>query len=162
MIKKADKEFQFTKENLNKLEALKLRYPDKKALTLPVLWLIQYQNGWISEEAITYVSSLLDIPPVHFLEVASFYTMYNLEPKGKIHIRVCKTLSCQLRGSDELIDFLKSELNLKMHESSQDGNYTLDETECLGLCNEAPCLLLNYAQHSNLTVEKLAELIKVK
>lgn len=161
-MKKAGVNFVFSDENLKKLEELRARYADRKALTLPILWMIQHQQGWISQESIEYVSELLSIPAVHFLEVASFYTMYNLEPKGKKHIRICKTLSCQLRGAEELIHFLKDELKLKMHQSSEDMEFTLDETECLGLCNEAPCLLINYTQYSNVSIEQLKELIKVK
>lgn len=155
-----NKPFSFSEKSLKELNELKPKYPTSRALTLPVLWLIQTQQGFLSRESLEYVSELLDIPVMHFYEVASFYTMYNLEPKGKKHIRICKTLSCQLRGCDELIDFLKSELNLKMHETSKDGAFTLDETECLGLCNEAPCMLLNYEQHDNLTIDKLKKLIK--
>lgn len=147
--------FNFTKENLEKIEALKLRYPSPKALSLPCLWMTQYQEGFISLDAIEKISELIDIPPMEIYRVATFYTMFNLEPVGRYHIQLCKTLSCALCGKAEMLDHLKNRLGLSPGESSEDGRFTLTQVECLGSCGTAPVMQINDRYYENLTPEKI-------
>lgn len=147
--------FEFTADNLDKIEALKLRYPSTKALSLPCLWMAQYQEGIISLDAIEKISELIDIPPMEIYRVATFYTMFNLEPVGKYHIQLCKTLSCALCGKAEMLDHLKNRLGLSPGESSEDGRFTLTQVECLGSCGTAPVMQINDRYYENLTPEKI-------
>jgi NADH-quinone oxidoreductase E subunit len=148
-----------TKENIEKVEKLRKLYPTAKALTLPVLWLVQEQNGWLSEEAMKEVAELLGVPLRHILGVASFYTMYNPRPVGRYHIQVCTNISCQLLGSESIMGHLCRKLGVKPGETTPDGQFTLSEVECLGSCGTAPMMQVNNDFHENLNTEKLDILI---
>ena len=147
--------FAFTKENLGKIEALKKRYPSPRALSLPCLWMAQYQEGYISLDAVETIGELIDWPPMEIYRVATFYTMFNLEPVGKYHIQLCKTLSCALCGKSEILAKLQERLNLGVGESSEDGRYTLTQVECLGSCGTAPVMQINERYYENLTPDKV-------
>ncbi len=147
--------FEFTADNLDKIEALKSRYPSPKALSLPCLWMAQYQEGIISLDAIEKIGELIDIPSMEIYRVATFYTMFNLEPVSKYHIQLCKTLSCALCGKAEMLDHLKNRLGLSPGESSEDGKFTLTQVECLGSCGTAPVMQINDRYYENLTPEKI-------
>lgn len=153
------KGFVFSPENREKIEQLKERYPNPKALTLPCLWMVQYQEGYISLDAIEVISKVIDTPPMEIYRVATFYTMFNLEPVGKYHIQLCKTLSCSLCGSLEVLEKLSQELGLKVGESSKDGKYTLTQVECLGSCGTAPVMQINDTYYENLTAQKIDEIL---
>jgi NADH-quinone oxidoreductase subunit E len=147
--------FAFTKENLGKIEALKKRYPSPRALSLPCLWMAQHQEGYISLDAVETIGELIDWPPMEIYRVATFYTMFNLEPVGKYHIQLCKTLSCALCGKSEVLAKLQERLNLGVGESSEDGRYTLTQVECLGSCGTAPVMQINERYYENLTPDKV-------
>jgi NADH-quinone oxidoreductase subunit E len=149
----------FTKENLDQLESLRKRYPEAKALTLPVLWMAQDQFGWISPETMTYVAGLLDLPVSHVYGVVTFYTMFNTRPVGKHHIQVCTNVSCQLRGGEELADHICKRLNIKMGETTSDKRYTVTEVECLGSCGTAPMMQVNEEYYEDLTPAKVDKLL---
>ncbi|MEA3373252.1 MAG: NAD(P)H-dependent oxidoreductase subunit E [Campylobacterota bacterium] len=152
--------FAFSNENREKIEALKKRYPSPKALSLPCLWMAQYQEGMISLEAIEEIGKLTDTPPMEIYRVATFYTMFNLEEVGKYHIQLCKTLSCALCGKAEMLDHLKKRLDINVGESSEDGRYTLTQVECLGSCGTAPVMQINDRYYENLTPEKIDDILK--
>ncbi|MBE0492448.1 MAG: NAD(P)H-dependent oxidoreductase subunit E [Sulfurospirillum sp.] len=147
--------FVFTPENEEKFAALLQRYPQKSSLTLPSLWMVQYQEGFISEDAIVFLAKKLETTPMNIYSVASFYTMFNLKPVGKYHIQICKTLSCMLRGSQEIKKHIENRLGIKAGENTKDMKFTLTEVECLGSCGSAPCMSLNEAYKENLTIEKI-------
>ena len=128
-------------------------------IILPALWLAQRQNGWVSPDVMEYVGGLLGLSPAKVYEVATFYTMFHLKPVGKYHFQVCRTLPCQLCGSEEITGHLEKRLGIKAGETSADGRYTLSEVECLGSCGTAPMLQLNDDYHENLTAEKLEALL---
>ncbi len=92
--------FKFNEDNEKKFQELLKRYPSKSSLMLPSLWMIQYQEGWISKEAMEYLADRLDTSAMNVYSVASFYSMFHLKPIGKYNIQICKTLSCKLRGSE--------------------------------------------------------------
>ena len=147
--------FEFSKDNLKKIETLKSRYPSPKALSLPCLWMAQYQEGVISLDAIEVIGKLIDWAPMEIYRVATFYTMFNLEPVGKYHIQLCKTLSCALCGKAEMLNQLKNRLGIEPGESSEDGRFTLTQVECLGSCGTAPVMQINDRYYENLTPEKI-------
>lgn len=151
--------FKFSEENEKKFQELLKRYPSKSSLTLPSLWMVQYQEGWISEDAMVYLANKLDTSPMDIKSIASFYSMFNLKPVGKYHIQMCKTLSCKLCGSDKIKNHLEKKLGIKFGESTKDMKFTLSEVECLGSCGTAPVIQLNDDYIENLTIEKLDEVL---
>jgi len=141
-------------------EGLFLRYPVRRAALLPILWIAQREFGWISREAIEYVARLCELPPSQVYAVVSFYTMYNRSPKGKYHLQLCTNLSCQLRGSEHILDCLRRELGLELGQTTPDALFSLDEVECLGACEMAPMLQLNQEFVGPLTPESARALVE--
>lgn len=151
--------FTFSKEHLERFEELKKRYPKTDSLTLPCLWMAQYQEKYISRDAMIYIANLLSMSPAQIYAVASFYTMFKLAPIGEHHIEVCKTLSCKLCGKDELLKHLKEKYNLNPGETSADGKFTLSLVECMGACGGAPMLTLDEVYHELATPETIDTLL---
>lgn len=151
--------FKFTQENEKKFEELLLRYPERASLSLPSLWMVQYQEGWISEDAMIYLAGKLETTPMDIQSIASFYTMFNLKPVGTYHIQVCKTLSCKLCGSEEIRSHLTNKLGIKFGQTTKDMKFTLTEVECLGACGEAPAMSFNDDYIGDLTVEKIDKIL---
>ncbi len=149
----------FNDENLKKLEELKKRYPTNKALTLPALWLAQEQFGWISEDIMRYIADLINVPYNHVYSVASFYTMYNKKPVGKYHIQICTNISCQLMGSENIIQYLCKKLEINLGNTTSDGKFTLSEVECLGACGGAPAMQINDEYYEKLSPEKIDKIL---
>jgi NADH-quinone oxidoreductase E subunit len=141
--------FAFSDENLKQAQIIVARYPEgrQQSAVMPLLTLAQKQNdGFLSQTAMNYVAHLLGMPPVRVYEVASFYTMYNLEPVGRNMIEVCTTTPCWLRGSDEIVAAFEEKLGISLGETTPDGRFTLKEVECLGACVNAPmCQIRNSA-----------------
>jgi len=148
-----------SESNLNKVEELRKRYPTSQALVLPVLWMIQEQEGYISEESMKYAGTLLNIPYGHILGVVTFYTMLQKKAVGKHHIEVCTNVSCMLRGSGKILEHIEKRLGIKTGEVSQDKKWMLSEAECLGSCGTAPMLSIGDEFYENLTLEKVDALI---
>jgi NADH-quinone oxidoreductase E subunit len=146
-------------ENKNKVEELQKRYPTSQALVLPVLWIVQEQEGYISEESMKYVATLLHIPFGHILGVVSFYTMLQKKRIGKYHIEVCTNVSCMLRGSGKILEHIEQRLGISVGETSPDKKWTLSEAECMGSCGTAPMLAIGDEYYENLTLEKINKLI---
>lgn len=132
-------------------DALLTRYPTKEAALLPTLWLVQRQEGWISQEAMEYVARLLDISPVKVYSVVTFYTMYYTRPMGRHVIQVCRNLSCSLLGARELIEYLSGKLGVDVGGTTPDGRFSLLTVECLGACGDAPMMQVNDDFHMNLS-----------
>jgi len=135
------------------------RYPTKRAVLLPALHMIQHANGWIPTQALEEVADFLALPPAEVLDTASFYEEYWLHPKGKYLLQVCRSISCELCGSAELVDHLSAKLGIDRGETTTDGWFTLVELECLGACEMAPAMLINDVLHGNLDTESVDQLI---
>jgi NADH-quinone oxidoreductase subunit E len=148
-----------SESNLNKVEQLRKRYPTSQALVLPVLWMVQEQEGYISEDSMKYVAALLHIPFGHILGVVSFYTMLQKNRIGKHHIEVCTNVSCMLRGSGKILKHIEQRLGITVGETSPDKKWTLSEAECMGSCGTAPMLAIGDEYYENLTLEKIDKLI---
>ncbi len=148
-----------TQENLQKAEALFTRYPEKKAALLPILWIAQDQEGWISEEMMKYVADLVGVPYAHVLGVVTFYTMFNDKKLGKYHIEVCTNISCMLKGSGKIVDAVERACGAKVGQTSVDGKFSISEAECMGACGGAPMLAIGEDYHEYLTPEKTEKLL---
>lgn len=152
--------FTLTPENIEKFEKLSKSYPKLDSMMLPTLWLVQEQEGWISPEAMIVVSEMLSTTPIRVYEVVTFYTMFNTKPIGTHHIEVCKTTSCMLCGSKDIIAYIEETLDIKPGETSKDGHFTLSVVECLGSCGGAPMLAFDGDYVENLTIEKVKNLLE--
>ena len=153
---------QFSDESLELVKNIIARYPEgkQKSALLPILHLAQAEfDGWLSAPVMDYVASLLNIQPIEVYEVASFYTMYNLQPVGKCLIEVCQTSSCWLLGAEDIVKHIEKKLNIKVGETTKDGMFTLKTVECLGSCGTAPMLMCGAQFHENLTIEKVDNLL---
>lgn len=155
------KSFEFTPENLKKAQAHIAKYPPgrQQSAIMPLLWLAQFQHGWLPTAAIAYCARLLDMPEIKAFEVASFYTMYHRHPVGRHHIQVCTTTPCMLRGSDELVEVCKKHLHVEMNGMTEDGEFSLTEVECLGACVNAPMVQINLDTFEDLTPENFVDLL---
>ena len=145
--------------NLKKIEELRKRYPTSQALVLPVLWMVQEQEGFISEDSMKYVAALLNVPFGHVLGVVTFYTMFQSKQVGKHHVEVCTNVSCLLRGSGKILEHFSKRLGILPGETSPDKKWTLTETECMGSCGTAPMCAIGDEYYENLTIEKIDKLI---
>ena len=144
-----------SKDAKNEIEREVAKYPEKRAAVLAALHLAQKEHGWISEETMEEVASLLDLTPIEVKEVTSFYTMFNMRPVGKCHLQVCTNLSCSLLNSRGLVDYLESKLGIKVGEMTEDRMFTLSTVECLGSCGTAPMMQIGDEYHHNLTEQKV-------
>ena len=154
--------FVFTAENQTRAKQIIARYPEGRqaSAVIALLDLAQRQNGnWLSGEAIEYVANELEMAPIRVHEVASFYTMFNLEPVGRHFIQVCRTTPCWLRGSDDLTGTCLGKLGTKLGETTEDGAFTVVEVECLGACANAPMVQINDLYYEDLTPERMAQII---
>ncbi|HEY9340206.1 MAG TPA: NAD(P)H-dependent oxidoreductase subunit E [Hanamia sp.] len=153
----------FSAEKLNKVNELISRYPEgkQKSALLPVLHLAQQEfGGWLDVSAMDYVASLLQLKPVEVYEVATFYSMYNTRPVGKFIFEVCQTGPCMLKGSDEIISYIKQRLGIGVNETTPDGLFTLKTVECLGACGYAPMMQMGKTYREHLTKEKVDQIIE--
>ncbi|MBI3004994.1 MAG: NADH-quinone oxidoreductase subunit NuoE [Ignavibacteriales bacterium] len=146
--------------NKQKLEELRKRYPTSQALVLPVLWMVQEQEGYISEDAMKYVAAILNVSYGHILGVVTFYTMFHSKPLGSHHIEVCTNVSCMLRGCDKIVEHLENKLGITFGETSKDKKWTLSEAECLGSCGTAPMLAIADEYYESLTPQKVDEILE--
>jgi NADH-quinone oxidoreductase subunit E len=155
-------DFAFTPETMEQAKQVIERYPEGRqaSATIALLDLAQRQNGgWLPGEAIEYVANLLEIAPIRAHEVASFYSMYNLKPVGTHFIQVCRTTPCWLRGSDGITQACLDTLGIGLGATTEDGQFTVVEVECLGACANAPMVQINDDYYEDLTPERMAEMI---
>jgi NADH-quinone oxidoreductase subunit E len=143
----------------DRMTKLEPRYPNKVALLLPALHAAQDELGWLSSETMEEIGAYIGIHPAQVREVASFYTMYNLKPVGKFHLKICTNVACCLRGAERLVEHCEKRFGIKLGETTPDKKFTLHEEECLGACGTAPAMMLNDDYHENLTVPALEEII---
>ena len=154
---------EFSQEKLNEVTKVITRYPEgkQKSALLPVLHMAQDTfGGWLDVPVMDYVASLLSIEPIEVYEVASFYSMYNLKPVGKYVFEVCHTGPCMINGSDDITDYIKQKLNIKVGETPADKMFTLKTVECLGACGYAPMMQLGQNYREHLTKDKVDVIIE--
>ncbi|XP_023015151.2 NADH dehydrogenase ubiquinone [Leptinotarsa decemlineata] len=153
--------FEFTPENKKRAEAILAIYPEghKRGAMIPLLDLAQRQYGWLPISAMHKVAEILKLPKMRVYEVATFYTMFMRKPTGKYHVQVCTTTPCWLRGSDQILDAVKKNLNLEVGETSKDMMWTISEVECLGACVNAPMIQINDDYYEDLTEKDTDEIL---
>lgn len=158
------KDFKFSPENLEKIEKIVAKYPKgrQQSAVMPLLDLAQRQHdNWIPEAAMKEIARILDMPQIKVFEVATFYTMYNLQPRGKHHLQFCTTTPCWLRGSSDIVSACEKHLGVKLGETTADGMFTLTDVECLGACVNAPVLQRNGDElYEDLTSENMVQLLE--
>ena len=145
--------FAFTAENLDWAKREVTKYPPSRqhSAIIPLLWRAQEQaGGWLPQKAIEHVADFLEMPKIRALEVATFYTMFNLEPVGRFHVQLCGTTPCVLRGADELIKLCRARIGEPQHITA-DGTFSWIEVECLGACVNAPMAQINYDYYEDLS-----------
>ena len=153
----------FTPETEALMRSIMTRYPEgkHKSALLPILHIAQAESdGWLSVPVMDRVAEILSIQPIEVYEVASFYTMFHLEPVGKCLIEVCRTSSCWLRGAYDIVSHIENRLGIKDGETTPDGKFSLRTVECLGSCGTAPILQIGEVYHENLTIAKVDKLLE--
>ena len=154
--------FAFSEANLAWARGEIAKYPPGRqaSAVISLLWRAQDQEGWVSEPAVRVVAELLDMPRIRVLEVATFYTMFHLEPVGaKAHIQLCGTTPCWLRGADALKEVCRNRINAEQHHLSEDGAFSWEEVECLGACVNAPLVQIGADTYEDLTAASLSRLL---
>lgn len=154
--------FEFSSENLDWAKFTIGKYPEGRqaSAVIPLLMRAQEQEGWVTQPAIEYIADMLSMPYIRVLEVATFYTQFQLQPVGKkAHIQVCGTTPCQLRGAEGLIKVCKNKIAKKPFTLSEDGHFSWEEVECAGACVNAPMVQIFKDTYEDLTPEILEELI---
>ncbi|MRG90955.1 NADH-quinone oxidoreductase subunit NuoE [Polyangium spumosum] len=141
------------------VEEILSRYPNRQAACIPVLHVCQEQNGWISDEVVEWVAARLDLSAAHVKGVVTFYTLFNKEPVGKHQVWVCRTLSCALRGADEILHHCEKRLGIHVGETTKDGKVTLRTAECLASCGTAPMIQVDKDYYENLTTAEVDRIL---
>ena len=146
--------FKLSDQGLKEVQAELKRYETKESAIIPSLYVAQKENnGWISDDVIAHLSSVMDIPAARINEVFKFYTMFNQKPVGKHHVQVCTNISCAVNGGRELADHICKELGVGFNEVTKDGRFSVSHVECLGSCGTAPMMQVNDDYYENLTNE---------
>ena len=152
-----------TEASQSEIDRWVAKYPadQKQSAVMAALRIAQDQNGgWLSNDLIEAVAAYLEMPPIAAYEVATFYSMYDLEPVGRHKVCVCSNISCMLRGSDQVLAHLKERLGVGPGETTEDGRVTVKEVECLGACVGAPMMQVGTEYHENLTPERIDEILE--
>ena len=151
----------FSPTALDEYRTILTRYPERRAALMPALWLAQREFGWLSVPVLDYVADLMELPVAWVTSVASFYTMYWKEPKGRWHLQLCRNLPCQLRGAGAIQSAIEETLGIRDGQVTSDGRFSFEEVECLASCGTAPVLQIKNADyHEGLDVERALALIE--
>ena len=153
--------FVYTAENRARFDQIVLRYPSdrRRSAVLPALYLVQYQQGYVTANAMRYVAGLLEITAADVEDVVSYYTMFYTKPVGRFVLNVCRTLSCAVNGAERVTEEICAALKIKPGETDPSGTFTLVEVECLGACDRAPVVMVNDAWQECLKPEDVPRLL---
>lgn len=150
----------FSKKGTEELKKILSKYPNSQSAMLPVIHLAQKEFGYIDNEVLSYIATILNLPPSMVKGSASFYTLFTEPEMGKYVIRVCQTLSCSLLGAEHLLNYISEKLGIKPGETTKDKKFTLLKCECLGSCGTAPVMMINEDYYENLSREKIDQLLE--
>jgi len=157
-----DKSNLFTPEIRSQIDSWIAKYPAgwQQSAVMAALSIMQDENdGWLTREIMDDVAAYLGMPPIAVYEVATFYSMYELEPVGEHKVCVCTNISCMINGSDKIVDHLEGKLGVKLGQTTKDNKFTLKEVECLGACGGAPMMQIGKHYYENLAPEKVDEIL---
>ncbi|MFI4955769.1 MAG: NADH-quinone oxidoreductase subunit NuoE [Gammaproteobacteria bacterium] len=145
----------------NEIDVWVAKFPadQKRSAVIPALTWVQDKEGYLSTPMMDAVADYLGMPPIGVYEVATFYSMYDLKPRGQHKICVCTNISCMLRGSEKVVDHLKKTLKIDFNETTEDKQFTLRHVECLGACGGAPAMQVDKTYYENLTPERIDEIL---
>lgn len=143
----------------DEIEQIITRYPVRRSALLPLLYLAQREQGYVTEAAMKEIAQILKLTPPQVYETITFYTMLNLKPVGKFHIQVCKSLMCALVGSDQLVGWFHAKLGIKPGETTPDKLFTLSVVECLAACGTGPMMQINDDYYERLTEQKVDQIL---
>jgi NADH-quinone oxidoreductase subunit E len=149
----------YSQANEKKLDELITHYPVKRSAILPALFIAQEEHGYVTDDDVKYLARRLDMRVNEVEEVVTFYTMYSRKPVGKYKLQVCRTVSCMLMGAEAITEHIEHKIGCGVGETSRDGRFTLMEVECLGYCDLAPCLQVNFDYHEKLTTASVDKLL---
>jgi NADH-quinone oxidoreductase E subunit len=149
----------FEGEYKERLDKILTRYPDKQAALLPALSLAQEIRGHVSPETMDRVAELLDLSPAYVRGVTTFYTMYNRRPVGRYLVQVCTNISCNLCGAEEVLETFLRYTDTELGETSDDGNFTVIEAECLAACGYPTCVQINSRYYENVTPDEVLKIV---
>ena len=154
------KDMELSQETIAKIDARVEKYPTKRSAALPLLHLVQEEKGYIPDEAIEWIAKRLELNPINIYEIITFYPMLKRKPMGRKHVRVCRTLSCALRGGYQLWKSLQEQLGCKLDETSANREFSIEFVECLASCGTAPVIMVNENHHENMDEEKTIALCR--
>jgi NADH-quinone oxidoreductase subunit E len=149
----------YSTANEKKIDELISHYPVKRSAILPALYVAQEEHGYVTDEDVRYLAERLDMRVNEVEEVVTFYTMYSRKPVGKYKLQVCRTLSCMLAGADDITEHIEHKLGCGVNQTTADGKFTLQEVECLGYCDLAPVLQVNFDYHEQVTTSSVDGII---
>jgi NADH-quinone oxidoreductase subunit E len=148
-----------TAENLQRARQLIGLYPQSRSALIPMLHIAQEQDGWLTPDGMAHVAELLDVDPAEVYGTASFYDMFFTHPVGRHLVSVCTNLACLLNGADELLEHAEARLGVAPGGTTADGEFTLEEVECIAFCGAAPCLAVNWRFFGNIGNEDFDRLV---
>ncbi len=149
----------FTPDNLVKAKEIIGLYPKARSALIPLCHLAQSQDGWLTPEAIVEIADLLDLAPAEVKGTASFYDMLHTEPVGRYLVGVCTNIACMLGGAYELLEHCEDRLGIRCGQTTKDGKFTLEETECMAGCDGPPCVTVNYRYFLGLDNQGIDQLV---
>jgi NADH-quinone oxidoreductase subunit E len=149
----------FSEANETRLDEIISHYPVRRSAVLPALYIAQEEHGYVTDEDVQYIAERLGMRVNEVEEVVTFYTMYSRKPIGRHKLQVCRTLSCMLLGAEQITEHIEHKLGIGIGETTPDGRFTLQEVECLGYCDLAPCLQVNFDYHEKVTKDSVDEII---
>lgn len=138
-----------------KFDAVIARYPVKRSAIVPLLMFAQDEQGHVTEEAIQEIARRAGVRPIEVIENIGYYSMLHRHPIGRYNIQVCTNISCMLRGGEQILEHCSKKLGIGHKQTTPDGQFSLEEVECLGACCGAPAMQVNYDYHENLTPQKI-------
>jgi NADH-quinone oxidoreductase E subunit len=149
----------YSKTNEQKLDEIISHYPVKRSAILPALYIAQEEHGYVTDDDVKYLAKRLDMRVNEVEEVVTFYTMYSRKPVGKYKLQVCRTVSCMLLGAEQITEHIGQKIGCQPGETTSDGKFTLVEVECLGYCDLAPVMQVNFDYHEKLTTREVDKII---
>ena len=145
----------FSSEFEQRFTEMLTHYPSKRSVLVPTLLYAQDEVGYLSDEAIAEIAQRLELKELDVRNVISYYSMLTTKPRGKFNVQICTNIACILRGADDLYQHCQQKLGIRHKQTTADGQFSLEEVECIGACSWAPAMQVNYDFHENLTKEKL-------
>ena len=134
-------------------------YPSKRSVLVPTLLYAQDEVGYLSDEAVAEIAQRLELKELDVRNVISYYSMLTTKPRGKYNVQICTNIACILRGADELYQHCQNKLGIRHKQTTADGQFSLEEVECIGACSWAPAMQVNYDFHENLTADKIDNIL---